>query len=379
MAAVPLSTCTSPPTPTALPDPAVASRARGALLGLAVGDALGAAVEFRRPGSFAPLQRDAFTPAAWARHPNPHRLRAGQWTDDTSMALCLGQSLVEAGVVDPAHQLGLYRQWAFGAPSLWSSTGACFDIGRQTHAALARPDWAARPALPMCADPSIVGANGCIMRAAPLPIWQLLREPSFAARAAGAAAACRTTHSTPACVQACILLGELLRALLGGAPKEAVLTPEWLRGVFHTPAAAAALAGVEGGGPPLHPAVEALLGCGWRGKAPGPARDPAAIAATAEAPRTLEAALWALDSTASFAEGALLAANLGDDSDTVGAVYGQLAGAAYGLGAAPGDAGVPPDWVAVCARAGEIAAMADALLGASGEGAAVAAPPPAGQ
>lgn len=64
-------------------------RRRGALIGQAVGDALGAAVEFKSPGSFAPV--------TGYRDGGPHRLEAGEWTDDTSMALALADSIASVG------------------------------------------------------------------------------------------------------------------------------------------------------------------------------------------------------------------------------------------------------------------------------------------
>ncbi len=64
-------------------------RRRGNLIGLAVGDALGVAVEFKSPGSFAPV--------TGYRSGGPHRLKAGEWTDDTSLALALADSIAKAG------------------------------------------------------------------------------------------------------------------------------------------------------------------------------------------------------------------------------------------------------------------------------------------
>src|SRR5512143_2216773 len=106
----------------------IRERYRGCLLGLAAGDALGTTLEFKRPGTFKPL-----TDMVGG---GPFHLAPGQWTDDTSMALCLAESLIEKGRFDPIDQLERYvRWWRLGERS---STGVCFDVGKTVAAALAR-------------------------------------------------------------------------------------------------------------------------------------------------------------------------------------------------------------------------------------------------
>ena len=107
---------------------ATRDRFRGCLLGLVAGDALGTTLEFKRPGSFEPI--DDMVGGG------PHRLQPGQWTDDTSMALCLATSLVERGGFDAADQMQRYVRW--WREGYLSSTGCCFDIGNTVSAALSR-------------------------------------------------------------------------------------------------------------------------------------------------------------------------------------------------------------------------------------------------
>ena len=83
--------------------PVSADRAFGALLGLAVGDALGTTLEFKSPGTFTPI-----TDMVGG---GPFGLAPGQWTDDTSMALCLAESLVECHGLDARDQMERYRRW----------------------------------------------------------------------------------------------------------------------------------------------------------------------------------------------------------------------------------------------------------------------------
>jgi ADP-ribosyl-[dinitrogen reductase] hydrolase len=103
-----------------------AARYRGAMLGLAVGDALGTTLEFKPPGSFAPIEDIVGG--------GPFRLPAGAWTDDTSMALCLAESLLACGAFDAADQMRRYVRWY--REGYMSATGRCFDIGNTTRAAL---------------------------------------------------------------------------------------------------------------------------------------------------------------------------------------------------------------------------------------------------
>ena len=134
-------------------------RYRGCLLGLAVGDALGTTLEFCRPGSFTPI-----TDMVGG---GPFRLKPGQWTDDTSMALCLASSLTERGGFDARDQMERYVRW--WREGYWSSTGRCFDIGNTTSAALSRFQKTGDP-FAGSTDPHAAG-NGSLMRLAPVPLF----------------------------------------------------------------------------------------------------------------------------------------------------------------------------------------------------------------
>src|SRR5687767_1119493 len=133
-------------------------RFRGSLLGLAVGDALGTTLEFKPPGIFPPLT-DMIGGG-------PFNLEAGEWTDDTSMALCLAESLIERQAFDPVDQLARYLQWY--RQGYLSSNGRCFDIGTTVRAALRRFEQTHEP---YCGptDPMSAG-NGSLMRLAPVPL-----------------------------------------------------------------------------------------------------------------------------------------------------------------------------------------------------------------
>ncbi len=297
-------------------------RYRGCLLGLAAGDALGTTLEFCRPGTFAPI--------AGIVGGGPFRLAPGQWTDDTSMALCLAESLVACGGFDAEDQMERYVRW--WREGYLSVTGKCFDIGNATRAALARFEHDRNP-YAGSNDPQTAG-NGCIMRLAPVPM-AFAREPARAIDLA--ARSSRTTHGAPACLSACRYLAGILVGALSGADKETLLASGYCPapGLWQRD--------------PLAPEIAAVAAGSFKEK------QPPQIRGTGYAVSALEAALWAFYRTDDFASGALAAVNLGDDADTTGAIYGQIAGAYYGIG------GIPEEWREVVARSGTIVGMAEAL------------------
>ena len=154
-------------------------RFRGALLGLAAGDAVGTAVEFRPRGTF--------TPVTDMIGGGPFDLSAGQWTDDTSMALCLATSLLECDGFDARDQMDRYCRWH--EQGYLSSTGHCFDIGGTIGAALDGYRTSTDP-FAGSSDPHAAG-NGCIMRLAPIPMFYF---PDLDTAGIRSAESSRTTH-----------------------------------------------------------------------------------------------------------------------------------------------------------------------------------------
>jgi ADP-ribosyl-[dinitrogen reductase] hydrolase len=294
-----------------------ASRIRGALLGLAVGDALGTTLEFRPPGSFTPI--DTIVGGG------PFHLQPGEWTDDTSMALCLAESLIERRALDPIDQLQRYTRWA--RDGHLSSNGRCFDIGVQTSHALVAFESNPSPS-PLPLDPEQAG-NGSIMRLAPVPSAFASAGIAVAAQQSGESS--RTTHPAGRPVDACRYLGALIAAAIDGTPKSELLDPDFWRWGE------------------LDPTIEEIA----RGSFAR--REPPQITGSGYVVRTLEASLWALAGTDTFRAGALRAVNLGDDADTVGAVYGQLAGAIYG------ESAIPQEWRRTLAHRELIERFADEL------------------
>jgi len=299
----------------------------GAMLGLAVGDALGTTLEFAAPGSFEPL-----TDMVGG---GPFDLPAGAWTDDTSMALCLADSLIERRAFDPVDQLERYVRWWRDGHN--SSIGRCFDIGGSTFRALNRFEQTGEP-FPGDADPNGAG-NAPLMRLAPIPLlWAFW--PHRATQ--NAIFSARTTHGDPRAADAARVLCLMMITALFSRDKDEVFM------------VAEALADREGEGA-LHPEVAAVAAGSFREK------EPPEIVGSGFIVESLEAALWALHSTSSWEEGALAAVNLGNDADTTGAIYGQLAGAIYGVDA------MPTRWLDRLVMRDEIEARADALFFLSAE------------
>lgn len=298
-------------------------RSRGALLGLAVGDALGTTLEFKRPGSFEPI-----TDMVGG---GPFSLEPGEWTDDTSMALCLAESLVEKRGFDPLDQMQRYVRWR--RDGHYSVKGYCFDIGNATSAALYRFERSGDP-FSGSTDTHSAG-NGSIMRLAPVPM-AFADQPLEAIRLA--AESSLTTHGARACVDACRYLAGLIVGAIVGVSKEELLVPGY------TPSAGSWEAD------PLCDEVTEVAGGSYLRKAPPEIRG------TGYVVDSLEAALWAFANSDSFEKGALLAVNLGDDADTTGAVYGQIAGAYYGA------TGIPSHWVEKLAMLEEIERLASELI-----------------
>ncbi len=301
----------------------VADRIRGALLGLAVGDALGATVEFKPRGSFAPLTD--------IMGGGPFGLKPGEWTDDTSMALCLAESIVETQSFNATDQLGRYVRWR--RDGHLSSNGRCFDIGIQTRAALHKFE---TTGLLTCGpvDEKSSG-NGSLMRLSPVAM-AFYRQPAVAIDLA--AESSRTTHGSPLCVDACRYFAALLLGAFVGIGKSQLLAAEFtpVRGLWSQS--------------PLHPKIAAIARGSWKHKTESDIKSSGFVV------HTLEAAIWAFANTESYEQAVLKAANLGDDADTTAAVCGQLAGAFYGA------SGIPQRWLAVLALRNTIETLADQLV-----------------
>lgn len=269
---------------------AAQDRAVGALIGLAVGDAVGTTLEFQEKPRHAVLGD--------ILGGGPFGLNCGEWTDDTAMALALTDSLLADPALDPHDLMRRFVDWYENGT--YSCTGRCFDIGIATRSALDRFKRTGDP-LAGSTD-SRQSGNGALMRLSPVAIRYWRNQQT---RQRVAELQTRTTHGSPDTIKASRLMADLLADLICGKSLTDVLTS---------------------------PAAEAVDGR-WRGLH----RD--AIRGSGYVVHSLQAAVWAVSRTTNFRSAVLLAANLGEDADTTAAITGQLAGAVYGL------SGIPCEWL----------------------------------
>jgi ADP-ribosyl-[dinitrogen reductase] hydrolase len=288
-------------------------RARGCLVGLAVGDAVGTTLEFRPRGSFKPL-----TDMVGGGH---FCLQKGYWTDDTSMALCLSHSLLACQGFNATDQMQRYCDWYDNG--YLSSIGNCFDIGTTVSGALRRFQKSGNPFSGMTAK--WTSGNGSIMRLAPIPI-AYRQDTALAVFFAKQSSS--TTHRAELCLDACGLLAAQLVELLQGGDKESLLRVSY-------PAQTDAIATLQ---------QFDFIDKNYRD-----------LRGTGYVLESLEAALWCFWHTHCYADCILAAANLGDDADTTAAIAGQLAGAYYGY------KGIREDWLQHLYWHDEICALADQL------------------
>lgn len=297
--------------------PAFRDRAMGALVGLAVGDAMGTTHEF--------AMRDSFSCAADMEGGGPFRLRRGQWTDDTAMALALADSLLADGQLNEADLMRRFVSWH--EEGSYSCTGTCFDIGLTTRRALERFKQTGDP-IAGSTDPNSAG-NGSLMRLAPVAIRHWLDRDALRDVAARQS---RTTHGAPEAVDACAAWAEVLADAIEGQKRSDVLRAR------------------PG---PCHGGIGPIMAGSWRGRP----RDE--IGSSGYVAHSLEAALWCTGRTATFFDAVQLAVELGEDADTTAAITGQLAGALYGL------SGISRNWLDQLAWSERIEAIAAALFNES--------------
>ncbi|HEY5019460.1 MAG TPA: ADP-ribosylglycohydrolase family protein [Steroidobacteraceae bacterium] len=270
------------------------TRYLGALLGLAVGDGLGAASISGRP--------------------------LGAWTDDTAMALCLAESLLQSSGFDPQDQWLRYARWQRDGHR--SANGTSVGVTPATAKALAR----ARS--PAALDEASSNEAAPLSRVAPVVMYYFRKRDEAIAQAQAAA---KFSDASPVVRDACRVLAVMMHAALRGEPLEQVLRP------------IDSMSGDHG----LDPRLIAVAQSDPK-QAPPPIAEPAL--------HVLSVVRWALATGSNFRTGALKAVQLGEDADVIGAVYGQLAGALYG------QSGIPASWLERLAHRELIEEIAARLL-----------------
>ena len=287
-------------------------RLRGAFYGTAVGDALGGPRQF--------CERDEMPLLTEMKPIYNFKMPAGCWSDDTSMMLCLAESLTKSCYGFPQHsaegntffpysygkngpqnlsdQLNLYLHWfkdGYNTP-----TGKTFDVGGTTKRAMMA--FSATGNIIANTSDDMFQGNGSIMRLAPIAMMFYDDEERAANEAMLSS---QTTHTNIVCLQACNLLARAIVTALQGRSKESVLDAVSQEHFCKE--------------------LECITSGNYQKKTRKQIESHGWVVAT------LEAALWCFYKTESFEDGLILAVNLAHDADTVGAVYGALAGAFYGF------------------------------------------------
>lgn len=305
------------------------------MLGLAVGDALGVPVEFRS------RERLKQNPVTGMRAYGTHNQPAGSWSDDTTMALCTLESLAKG--VDYDDIMERFYRWV--DEGYMTPHGKLFDIGRTTLHALHLYS-TGTPALECGGTDIRDNGNGSLMRILPA-VFYLRREYGAACMEKPEAFALihnlsRLTHGHPISQIACRIYCALANELMNGKNMAEALG--------HTALLKDSWYGMQ----------EEFLP--WLSKfdfvnaeilAALPEK---AIRSSGYVVDTLQAALWCLITTDSYSQCVLKAVNLGDDTDTVGAVAGGLAGILYGTES------IPKDWLGVLVKKEEILRLCEKFL-----------------
>ncbi len=283
------------------------TRSVGAFVGLAIGDALGAPIQFKR--------RDTYEHVTGYTAGGTYQLDPGYWTDDTSMALCLAETLIEKGEYDPIDFGNRLVRWVDEGYN--SSLPKCFDIGQTTLRAIGAYRRFGPEACGVTGE--WAGGNGSIMRLAPVPIFYQ-EDVELSGQVAVTQGILTHNHEVPN--DGCLLLSKIIIEGIRTGNKDTTLSS------------------VE----TLHVAdkISHVKSREYEEK------DRDDIKSDGYVVSTLEAAMWSVWKTDNFKDALLLAVNLGDDADTVGAVAGQIAGAIYGVDE------IPEEWIVGLAEGSRI-------------------------
>ena len=305
------------------------------MLGLAVGDALGVPVEFRS------RERLKQNPVTGMRAYGTHNQPAGSWSDDTTMALCTLESLAKG--VDYDDIMERFYRWV--DEGYMTPHGKLFDIGRTTLHALHL--YSTGTSALECGGTDIRdNGNGSLMRILPA-VFYLRREYGAACMEKPEAFALihnlsRLTHGHPISQIACGLYCDMANELMNGKTiAEAIGHASLIKDSWY---------GMQEEFSPWLPKFD-FVNAGILAALPEKA-----IRSSGYVVDTLQAALWCLITTDSYSQCVLKAVNLGDDTDTVGAVAGGLAGILYGTES------IPKDWLDVLAKKEEIVRLCENFL-----------------
>ena len=255
------------------------NRLRSAVYGIAIGDALGLPVQF--------LPRDSYPEVTEMIKGSELPWPAGTWSDDTSLTLATVDSLLTCEGVDIPDMRARFEDWLENGT--YTPDGQVFDQGFTTVHALTQGHG--------CTNEQSNG-NGSLMRILPLAFVKNLSDEQIA-QVSG------ITHAHPLSVEACTVYVHAAQLVLDGfSLTEALETASLSSEIFSY------LADIS-------------------------SRKRNEIRSTGYVKDSLEASFWCLLTTDNFRDALIRAVNLGDDTDTIGAITGGMAGLAYGMESVP--------------------------------------------
>lgn len=270
---------------------------RGVMAGAAVGDALGAGLEFLEKDEiirFFGGKVKNFVHHPWVGYRDP-----GRCTDDTEMSVLIAKSIIERGRVDVDDIAKRFCEWFKNGPP---------DIGgltaRSLHYVCRGYKWSEAGKRAWEDSRRRSAGNGSLMRTHPVALFSESDED--------VAKVSMITHYDPRCVESCIVAARIIRLLIGGEEKSMSLLKTAVKGIKN------------------HEVIDATLSA--------PSANEEELETTGYVIYTLKIALWAFFTTDSFEEALIKAVNVGGDADTYGSVCGAIAGAFYG------ESGIPDRW-----------------------------------
>lgn len=264
----------------------IRDRKLGTLVGLAVGDAMGAPYEFMHKSEYKPTL-EYNTGGCW-------RVAKGEWTDDTSMALCMGHSISDIGGFVPNDVMTRFGKWYTNG--YMSTRHKCFDIGNTTRKSIV--DFLTNRTIFSTVTKNNESGNGTIMRLAPVP---MVYDGSYETLIGVAELSSKLTHSSSEASECAITMAQIIVNCYNSDDKDFILS------------------NVNSG----------IMDLVARGK------EDLKLNPTGYCMHTLEVAIRGFYKYNNFIDGLMYVISLGEDTDTVGAVYGQIAGAYYGLSGIP--------------------------------------------
>ncbi len=276
------------------------SKCYGCFFGGIVGDALGAPVEFETRDTF-PLVDDM------NNFNFNFGLQAGGWTDDTSMTLCLAQSIIDCKTIDKQDNLEKYSRWY--RHGYMSSKDYCFDIGAQTKYSILSYTQHKTIICPLSERKH--SGNGGIMRISPVPIFYHKKKIQYCINACEESSI--TTHSSKICRDSAKYIGCILHLLINGITRDKVIKKA--QKYFKRSELCSEILDIYDG--------KYLV------------KERKDISSSGYVIHTLEASLYSFFKFDTFEESLLFSVNLGDDADTVGCVTGMICGAYYGINTIP--------------------------------------------